>query len=252
MVIDGNKLINDFSGSKCIKKHNPSNRNRLLSNNITTPLLIYHRNIRGLRNKIEELFILFSDNLPHILCSTEHHLFNDEINSVHINPYNLGTSYSRANHNYGGVSVLVHETISYSPTDLSNFCHEQDIEICAVKLHLAFATLCILSVYRSPTGNFLLFLSTLDSILGKLFTNSLNIVICGDLNINYLEDSTNKLKLDSLLASYNLHSTVDIPTRITNSSSTTIDNIFINKHLNIGFSMGFSMGFLITTPKSLH
>jgi hypothetical protein len=94
-----------------------------------------------------------------------------------------------------------------------------------------------LSVYRSPTGNFLLFLSTLDSILTRLFTNSLNIVICGDFNINYLEDSTNKLKLDTLLASYNLHSTVDFPTRITNSSSTAIDNIFINKHLNIGFSI---------------
>jgi hypothetical protein len=99
MVIDGNKLTNDFSGSECIKKHNPSNRNRLLSNNVTTPLLIYHQNIRGLRNKIEELFILFSDNLPHILCFTEHHLFNDEINSLHINPYNIGTSYCRANHN---------------------------------------------------------------------------------------------------------------------------------------------------------
>jgi hypothetical protein len=95
----------------------------------------------------------------------EHHLFNDEINSLHINPYTLGASYCRTNHNYGGVSILVYETISFTPMDLSNFSHEQDIEICAVKLHLVFATLCILSVYRSPTGNFLLFLSTLDLFL---------------------------------------------------------------------------------------
>jgi len=171
-----------------------------------------------------------------LLGFTQHHLPNDEINSLYINPYNLGTSYCTTNHNYGGVSVFVHETISYSPIDLSK-CHEQDIEICAVKLHLAFATVCILSVYRSPTGNFLLFLHTLDSILDRLFTNSLNIIICGDFNINYLGESANKLKLNSLLASCNLHSTVDFRTRITSSSSTAIDNIFINKHLNIGFSI---------------
>jgi len=84
---------------------------------------------------------------------------------------------------------------------------------------------------------FLLFLHTLDSILDRLFTNSLNIIICGDFNINYLGESANKLKLNSLLASCNLHSTVDFRTRITSSSSTAIDNIFINKHLNIGFSI---------------
>jgi hypothetical protein len=44
-----------------------------------------------------------------------------------------------------------------NPIDLNNFCHEQDIEIRAVKLDLAFATLCILSVYRSPNGNFCFF-----------------------------------------------------------------------------------------------
>ena len=102
MVVDGNKVTNDCSGSKCIKEHNSLNRNKLLSNNVTTPLLIYHQNIRGLRNKIDELFILFSENIPHILCFTEHHLLNDEINSLYINPYNLGTSYCRTKHKYGG------------------------------------------------------------------------------------------------------------------------------------------------------
>jgi len=37
-----------------------------------------------------------------------------------------------------------------------------------------------------------------------------------------------KLQLDSLLASYNLFSTVYFPTRIMNHSSTAIDNIFLN------------------------
>jgi hypothetical protein len=81
------------------------------------------------------------------------------------------------------------------------------------------------------------FLSSLDTILSRLYNNSLNIIICGDFNINYLESSNYKLQLDSLLATYNLHSVVDSPTRITSSSCTAIDNIFLNKHINIDFAI---------------
>ena len=52
-------------------------------------------------------------------------------------------------------------------------------------------------------------------------------IICGDFNINYLENSHNKLQLENLLASYNLV-VVDFPTRITNSPFSAIDNIFKN------------------------
>jgi hypothetical protein len=55
-------------------------------------------------------------------------------------------------------------------------------------------------------------------------------IICGDININYLNDSTQNHQLDSLLASYGLYSTVQFPTKICNSASTAIDNIFIKKH----------------------
>jgi hypothetical protein len=86
------------------------------------------------------------------------------------------------------------------------------------------------------TGNFLYFLNTLEAILNRIYTNSLNIILCGDININYLDDvSTNKQKLNFLLASYNLCSIVDFPTRVTNISATAIDNFF--KHKNEIFSI---------------
>ena len=37
-----------------------------------------------------------------------------------------------------------------------------------------------------------------------MVTNPLNLIICGDININYLVNTNNKLQLDSLLASYNV------------------------------------------------
>jgi hypothetical protein len=62
-----------------------SNNSRSLNSNNSTPLLIYHQNIRGLQNKIDELSILWSTNFSHILCFTEHHLRSEEINCTYIN-----------------------------------------------------------------------------------------------------------------------------------------------------------------------
>jgi len=41
--------------------------------------------------------------------------------------------------------------------------------------------------------------------------------------------TTKKSKLDNMLISYNLYSTVNFPTRIYNNSIMAIDNIFIDK-----------------------
>jgi hypothetical protein len=56
---------------------------------------------------------------------------------------------------------------------------------------------------------------------------STNIILCGDFNINHLDDSRKK-HLESLLDSINLSSTVMFPTRICNNSYSLIDNIYTN------------------------
>ena len=70
---------------------------------------------------------------------------------------------------------------------------------------------------------------SLDSILNFLHNNTIEIIICGDFNINYLNDNDKKSKLDNLLLSYNHYGTVNFPTRIHNNSVSAIDNTFIGK-----------------------
>jgi len=48
--------------------------------------------------------------------------------------------------------------------------------------------------------------------------------------VNYFNDNSRKLLLDSLLASFSLFSTVKFPTRIFNNSCTLIDNFYINTY----------------------
>ena len=167
----------------------------------------------------------------------EHDLQEYEISSTHIEHYNLGPTHCREFCKHGGVGISLHETLSFSTTDLSKFCNEQDLEICAVQLNILSSVLCILCIYRPPTGNFLYFLKSLELILNQSFTNSLNLIICGDININYLVNTSNKLQLDSLLASYNLCSVVDFATKISKYSPTIIDNIFIDQSKNMKFTI---------------
>ena len=46
--------------------------------------IIYHQNIRGLKNKINELLISLTEEMPHVLCLTEHYLKGYELLNMHI------------------------------------------------------------------------------------------------------------------------------------------------------------------------
>jgi len=63
--------------------------------------------------------------------------------------------------------------------------------------------------YRAPSGNFDLFLSKLNVVLRNLYTATLEYIVCGDINIDYLIDSDRKSRLDALLKSYKLTSVVN-------------------------------------------
>jgi hypothetical protein len=103
------------------------------------------------------------------------------------------------------------------------------LEICAIQLLLTkTANLIILSLYRAPSGDVNEFLKRLDAILKYLYGPKSKFIICGDININYLNENNRKKQINSLLKTYNLSHTINFATRVQNSSSTAIDNIFID------------------------
>jgi hypothetical protein len=77
----------------------------------------------------------------------------------------------------------------------------------------------------------------LNRVLNLLFSNKTEFIIGRDININYLDNSNKRQQLDTLLATYNLKSTVHFPTRISNVSITARDNSFINKSRNYTISL---------------
>ena len=182
-----------------------------------------------MRNKLNELYCHLLHDLPHIICLSEHHLRDSELQLIHLNDYSLGAKYCRKFFQKGGVNIFVYRNLKYETINLEEFTVDNDIEACAIQLTInspGTKKFCILTIYRSPMGNFTNFLERLDMILQKLYHERYNIIICGDINVNYLNDDNRKKQLDAVLQSYNLTSIVTFPTRVDISSSTIIDNFF--------------------------
>jgi hypothetical protein len=53
----------------------------------------------------------------------------------------------------------------FSVINLREHCNDKDLEACAVKLKLSLMIICIITVYRSPRGNYQLFLKGLENII---------------------------------------------------------------------------------------
>jgi hypothetical protein len=67
--------------SVCI--HEVTNKN----DDINNLLKIYHQNIWGLKGKTNELMLPLLTEAPHLICLTEHHLKNYEIDATPISDY---------------------------------------------------------------------------------------------------------------------------------------------------------------------
>jgi len=118
--------------------------------------------------------------------------------------------------------------MTYQAIDLDKLCKEKVFEISAIKLNTCSTKLTLCCVYRSPSKNPNYFLELLEKTLNLLYQPNVSLVICGDLNINFLVDSSVKQNLESIMKTFNLTQAVTFPTRICNDKVTLFDSIFLD------------------------
>ncbi|XP_031337191.1 uncharacterized protein LOC116166376 [Photinus pyralis] len=94
-------------------------------------------------------------------------------------------------------------------------------------IYCATYNVVIISLYRSPSGDFDIFSDTLTSMLQSL-NHTTGIIIAGDFNVNFNTQDPTALFITNLLATYGFVQTVKEPTRLLNC----LDNIFINFSTN--------------------
>jgi hypothetical protein len=104
---------------------------------------LFHQNIRGLRGKTSELLCPLHQDLPHLLCFSEHHLSQSEVDFIITENYSLRAKYCRRKLQRGGVSTFIQSHLKFSTLNLDKYCVDQDIEVCALQLDSTFLNTCI-------------------------------------------------------------------------------------------------------------
>lgn len=114
---------------------------------------------------------------------------------------------------------------SFTSELLSEFCcTNQHYDAVVVKCSNIIFCVC----YRPPSGNYLLFLSYLDSLLEFVNDSNYQIVLGGDLNINMITQNKMKLELESLLNIHLCQNVITSPTRVTATCETALDLFLTN------------------------
>ena len=113
-------------------------------------------------------------------------------------------------------------------SNMSCSCPHCQVEDIWLGLRIDNNLCCISACYRQPRGNVKHFLESLEDTLNSSFIPHM-CVIGGDFNINLLNADSNAICEDytKLMLCHNFIPTITLPTRISHSSTTLIDNIFV-------------------------
>ena len=101
----------------------------------------------------------------------------------------------------------------------------------------------IACIYRSPDGNFWIFLKNLELIILKIQSRNKKPLLCGDWNLNFMVNNKRLQELQNLLESYDMMTTARSLTRITPSTESLTDVIITNKDIPVFSTAVVELGF---------
>ena len=136
----------------------------------------------------------------------------------------------------GGGGVSIFSLNSINVTKINQLCWCTDIlETCVVKVQMNSKILFIVAVYRPPGDSIESFLCSLENLLLNDALRGKPIILCGDMNVNLLDENSHKTTdYLNLMHSFHYLPTIDKVTRFSrnnlqSTSMTLLDHIFINK-----------------------
>jgi len=97
---------------------------------------IFHKNIRRLKSKVDELSNSLFPEYPNIMCLTEHHSKDYEIDNLPIDQFKLGSKFCTHEFKNERVCIFDHEDLDFFSISLDKYCKEKVIEVCAVRLKI--------------------------------------------------------------------------------------------------------------------
>lgn len=200
------------------------------SPNNSNTINILHQNIQSLRNKVTELEILCSDENVSVICLTEHWLSSSELKQTVLHNYVNVSNFCRPN-GYGGSAIYINSHLTFNEIpEIKKFSTIKIFECCGVRVKIESNEFFIICIYSTPDSDIKEFLNQLNQCLNYLFNKfkSKYLVLCGDFNVDYLNNSKYRYELDDILKSFSLTVTNEQPTRISLTSAKCIDYMCTN------------------------
>ena len=205
--------------------------------NVTdTDLTVMQLNIRGIGSKKTQLLDLIDKSIDckefDIILLSETWLtpFSSTLNIPGYTLYRHDRNHKKG----GGVAILVSNKLRCRVLDEIN-SNLPETECLSVSVTLHNDGTCIFcSMYRPPNSNIQTFLASYNSLISEIKKKRpLNIIVGLDHNLDLLKADTHQLTNDFIQNNldFGLIPTVTRPTRITQSTATLIDNIFVSQNL---------------------
>nr|CAI5819984.1 unnamed protein product [Callosobruchus analis] len=165
-------------------------------------------------NKLDQIEFICEKYDIDILAVSEHHVTNDNIKLINIAQYSVISYFCRNKFKNGGVAIYSKSQLNCKRIDLDLLSVEGHIELCGITASVNDIKLGIVTVYRPPSGDVIMFSEILSQALTVVSSVSNQIVLCGDLNIDISKNCMNTKLLKDLLESFNLNVTTTEPTRV--------------------------------------
>jgi hypothetical protein len=202
-------------------------------------LKIVHVNIQSLINKVDHINLLLQENNIHVLCITESWLTNDiDDSDIKINGYDICRLDRNNGMSHGGIVCYIKEGISFKQNlNLLN----SDIEAMWIEINLPKTKpILIGTVYRPPSSN-VEYLDKLDMIFQECNSMYDDVYILGDFNLDQCK-ACNSKKINNVARNSHMKQLISDYTRITNTSRTKLDLVFVSRPELVVSSGAHSLG----------
>ena len=194
-------------------------------------LSIIHLNVRSLQKNFDAFyeFLCNQPSSPDIICVTETRLKTQPSLNIDISGYTFVHIDSPTT--AGGVAMYISNALQFSV--LNNLqLTVNECENIWIKLH--DSNLIISTIYRHPKNDALVFIDALNTNLEKVRSNKVFLVGDFNLNIKSLPDlrfpDRHASEYLDMLISNGYYPLINVPTGVTDNSSTIIDHIITNDH----------------------
>ena len=204
---------------------------------------LVHLNIRSLVNKIDLFKTTFHDSNVHVLGLSETWLTNaipDPL--VEIPGYTIYRNDRMYNDHSGihikkggGTCLFILDKLNGYVDEMENMSNSNEHvegQWVELKLENEKNVIFIGNIYRPPQGNVKVFLDYLEECLEKLDYIHKDIVIMGDINIDFRDrkfDGTKELK--EFLSQSGLTNHINTPTRFSTTKNSCLDHIYSNSNI---------------------